>query len=282
MKAMMTLTVAEGKRLIAKAVVRMPEVVAARTGGKIFMKGGTTVSAIAEEMTGVPMRISGRITPSGLKSAKRPCDAPHYVLVERGGWRGLQAEELIDVVRSLGPADLFIVGANIIDAQGGAALMASTRLGGNGGRILSPIMGEGIPTIVAAGLEKLIPGSVADAIKAASRRGIELSMGAPVGLMSVVGKLVTEIEAVKSLASVDCQVIGRGGIQGAEGSVTLAVWGEPAAVRAVFETAQALKGSGTSGTAESLDECDFPSPKCAEHPSCIYRQPALFANAVRE
>lgn len=272
MKAMMTLTVAEGKRLIAKAIARLPEVVRARRSGKIFMKGGTTVSAIAEELAGMPMRISGRITPNGLKSAGRPGDAPHYLLLERGGWRGLRSEELLDVVRSLGPDDLFIVGANVIDAYGGAALMASTALGGNGGRILSPLMAEGIPILVAAGLEKLIPGTVADAVRAASRRGVELSMGAPIGLMPVVGRVVTEIEAVKALAPVECQAVGRGGIQGAEGSLTLAVWGEPADVRALFETAMALKGSRESGAAESLEECDYPSPKCAEHPSCIYRR----------
>jgi hypothetical protein len=271
MKAMVTFTVAEGKRLIAKAVARMPEIATALANGKIFMKGGTTVSAVAEELTGAPMRISGRITPRGLKCAKLACDAPHYVVLENGGWRGLHADQLMEVVKSLRSEDLFIVGANLIDAYGGAALMASTPLGGNGGRILSPIMGEGIPIIVAAGIEKLIPGRVSDAIKAASRRGVELSMGAPVGLMPVVGKVVTEIEAVKLLASVDCQVIGRGGIQGAEGSVTLAIWGEATEVRAFFQIAQAVKDATTSGVAESLAECDYPNPKCGEHRGCIYR-----------
>jgi hypothetical protein len=271
MKATITLTVAEGKRLIAKAIAAMPEVVQARAVGRILLKGGTTVSAVAEELTGRPMRISGRITPQGLKSAAHITDAPHYVLLERGSRRGLQPEELLDVVGRLGPGDLFIAGANIIDAYGGAALMASTPLGGNGGRILSPIMGEGIATIVAASLEKLVPGTVAEAVRAASRRGVELSMGAPVGLMPLVGTLVTEVEAVRSLAPVHCQVIGRGGIQGAEGSTTLIVWGERPDVQHVFEIARALKGASTSGTAESLDECDYPSPKCAAHPSCIYR-----------
>ncbi len=187
------------------------------------------------------MRISGRITPSGLKCARFLCEAPHYVLLKRGTWRGLEAGEPLDVVASLGPGDVFIAGANVIDAHGGAALMASTPLGGDGERILSPITAEGVRTIIAAGLEKLIPGTLGEAIRAAGRKGVVLCMGAPVGLMPVVGTVVTEIDAVKLLAPVDCQVIGRGGIGGAEGGVTLAVWGEPADVRAVF------MGSGVQG-----------------------------------
>ena len=41
-KAQIALTVAEGKRLIAKAVVSLPEVENARRHGKILLKGGTT------------------------------------------------------------------------------------------------------------------------------------------------------------------------------------------------------------------------------------------------
>jgi hypothetical protein len=275
MKVMITLTVGEGKRLIAKAIMRMPEVVQARQSGRIFLKGGTTVSAIAEELTGEPMRISGRITPNGLKGAKVLCDAPHYILVEHTGWRGLQAEELLDVVLSLGSGDVFIAGANIIDAYGGAALMASTPLGGNGGRILSPIMAEGITTIVTAGLEKLIPGTVEQAVRAAGRKGVELSMGAPVGLMPFFGKVVTEIDAVKLLAPVECQVVGRGGIGGAEGSVTVAVSGEAGDVRSVFRLAAELKGAAISGVAESLEECECPNSRCETHTGCIYRSPGL-------
>lgn len=60
MKAMMTLTVAEGKRLIAKGIARMPAVVAARAGGKIFMKGGTTVSAV-ESVRNSTVAPAGRV-----------------------------------------------------------------------------------------------------------------------------------------------------------------------------------------------------------------------------
>lgn len=53
---------------------------------------------------------------------------------------------------------------------------------------------------VAAGLEKLIPGRVEEAVRAAGRKGVALSMGMAVGLMPIYGRPMTEVEAVKLLA----------------------------------------------------------------------------------
>ena len=100
-------------------------------------------------------------------------------------------------------------------------------------------------------------------------------MGAPVGLMPFFGKVITEIEAVKLLAPVQCQVIGKGGIDGAEGSVSLVVSGEPEDVKRIFRLALELKGATTSGVAESLDECECPNFQCGMHLGCIYRSPTL-------
>jgi len=46
------------------------EVKGAVEKGRIILKGGTTVSAIFEEMVGMPLRISGRITRRGTITAK--------------------------------------------------------------------------------------------------------------------------------------------------------------------------------------------------------------------
>ncbi len=270
MKAAITLTVAEGKRLIAKAVAGMPEVRRAREGGRILLKGGTTVSAIAEELLGIPLRISGRITPAGLKVARTTAPEPHSVLIEGSGWRGVD-DGLPEVVAGLGGGDVFITGANIIDPHGGAAVMAGAPLGGGPGTVLTGLMAEGVPIIVAAGLEKLIPGTVDQAVRVAGRKSIDRAMGMAVGLMPVSGRVITEVEAVQLLAPVECQVIGRGGVDGAEGGVTLAVWGEDSAVDRLFGLVLELKGAGTSGVAESLVECHGGIPRCRIHLACIYR-----------
>lgn len=90
MKAIISLTVPEGKRLIAKAVVHLPEVKRARETGKILLKGGTTVSAIAQELVGAPLRISGRVTPRrtavGAGPVRRsPHDAGARIALVQGG-----------------------------------------------------------------------------------------------------------------------------------------------------------------------------------------------------
>ncbi len=278
MKAMMTFTVAEGKRLIAKAIARSPEVQRALRGGKILLKGGTTVSALAEELVGVPMLISGRISPRGFKATRIPCEAPHSMLIEGSEWRKVD-DELQEVVPTLGENDLFVVGANLIDAHGGAAMAVGAPLGDRPGRILAGIQAQGVPIIVAAGLEKLIPGSVGDAVQAAGRRGVDFSMGMSVGLIPIFGRIVTELEAAKMLAPVQCQVIARGGLDGAEGGVALAVWGEPEGVEELFRLALELKGASTSGAEDSLWECESASRTCKGHQACIYRSPALIPRA---
>lgn len=274
MKAMITLTVPEGKRLIAKAVVQMPAVERALQRGKILLKGGTTVSAIAEELVGIQLYISGRISPRGLMASKTIGDPPHRIVIEGGQWRKV-GDDLLEVVSHLGHEDVYILGANIIDAFGGAALMGGDPLGGYPGKAMTGFMVEGVPVVVAAGLEKLIPGTVEQAVRAAGRRGVDLSMGMAVGLMPIYGKVVTEVEAVKLLAPVECQVIGRGGVGGAEGGVTLVVWGEKTDVEGIFALVLKLRGATTSGVTESFVECEGAGPRCQGHFACIYRSPKL-------
>ena len=128
MKAQFTLTVSEGKKLIAFAVTQMPGVQTAFTNGKILLKGGTTVSAVAEELVGIPLRISGRVTPLGTKSARETIDAPHSLLIDKGVPQGVD-DSLEEAVLNMGPGDVAICGANLIDRYGYAALMAGSPLG---------------------------------------------------------------------------------------------------------------------------------------------------------
>ncbi len=275
MKAMISLTPAEGKRLIAKAIVQMPEAVYAREHGKILVKGGTSASAVAEELVGVPIKISGRISARGFKATRGlECSAPHCMLIEGGAWRGVDGE-LPEVVASMGRDDVVVTGANLIDAYGGAAVLAGAPLGDKPGAVISGIMSEGITVILAVGLEKFIPGTVAQAVQAAGRKSADLSTGASVGLMPIFGRIITEVEALKILAPVECQVIAKGGIDGAEGATSIAFWGDEPDVRRLFNLAVELKGSTVSGDPVSLLECEAASRTCKGHRACIYRSPGL-------
>jgi hypothetical protein len=250
----------------------MPEVKRALASGKILLKGGTTVSAVAEELIGVPLRVSGRVSPRGTKAAwHTELEAPHSVLVENGTWRSID-QCFGEAVASLGAGDVAVLGANALDPWGRAAMMAGSLLGGNPGQGLTGLMAQGAKVIVACGLEKLIPGPIDEAVKHCGIRGTSWSLGMPVGLMPVFGQVVTEKDALEILSGARCTVIGRGGIEGAEGGTTLVAEGEEAQVQAAIDAVLGVKGAGTSGHPASMVECRAGHRRCREHWSCIWRQ----------
>jgi len=84
MRLQITLTVSEAKRIIAKGIAALPVVKAALETGSIFLKGGTTVSAVCEELTGKPMNILGRVSPRGTVTAGSNPGKFHCVLIKMG------------------------------------------------------------------------------------------------------------------------------------------------------------------------------------------------------
>lgn len=271
-KCQFTLTVAEGKRLIAKAVATMPEVRRAMETGLILLKGGTTVSAIAEELCGQKLRISGRITPRGTVAAGIPSPSGAHLMLLRNGVPEPCEGRLKDAALSMGPGDVAICGANIFDTQGNAALMAGKDLGGETGSVYPSLEAEGIRCLVAAGLEKLSPEPLREASRAAGRKAAVWATGMAVGLIPVPGQIITELDALSILGYKRRWLIGRGGICGAEGSCTFLVEGEKQALEQLENVIQSIKGSLESGTEDSLAEC---LERCAGsnyHLACVYRR----------
>ncbi len=272
MKTQVTLTTSEAKRLIAKAIASLPETQHALKHGKLLLKGGTTVSALSEMLVGIPLRISGRITPRGTVSAKASSRGhPHTILIQGGKYKNID-DDVAEAVAGMGEGDVAVIGANAIDAHGNAAMMAGAPLGGMPGKAISGMMAEGVTIIVAAGLEKLIPGSVSEAVVAAGRKSVDVALGMGVGLIPLMGRLVTEREALELLAGVKCTVIGRGGISGAEGATTMVVEGKRVDVEKAMKIVRDGKGARVSGLEESLVECDEESPNCKLHLACIYKK----------
>jgi hypothetical protein len=272
MKIQVALSVSEAKRLIAKAVVQLPEVKQAREKGRILLKGGTTVSAIAEELGHKPLRISGRISARGTMAAKiTESDYAHSVLVERDEARRID-EDIVEVSEELGEGDVIIISGNALDINGGVAMMAGSVAGGNPGAALSAMLSEGARIVIPIGLEKLIPGTIGEAIQAAGRKGVARSFGMSTGLVPLFGKVVTEQDAVCILAEVSCTVIGRGGIMGGEGATAMVVEGSQQEVEKVWRAVEEVKGADTSGAEESLPECDGANERCRLHLACVYRR----------
>lgn len=270
MKAQFTLTVSESKEIIAWAISEMPEVKDALKNGKIVLKGGTTVSAVAEKLVGEPLWISGRITPRGTKTSLRKKSQPHSILIEKNDIRNID-RYWNAILLELNKGDIVITGANALDVNGNAAIMAAAPLGGKPINAISSLMVQGVEIIIAVGLEKLIPCSIKEAVIAAGQQSTDKALGCAVGLFHLIGKVITEKEAIEMLANVKCTIIGSGGILGAEGATTMVIEGSEKEVEKAFKIVLNIKNAKTSGVSESLSECRPGISQCKRHVSCIYK-----------
>ncbi len=151
-------------------------------------------------------------------------------------------------------------------------LMAATYDGGSSLPFFQTLLIEGVPFLIAAGLEKLVPGNLGDVISQAGRKKVSFSYGSAVGLIPVFGRIFTEVEALETLAGVKAWVIGKGGIHGAEGSTTFLIDGSPKEVMKIDKIYQRVRGSGLSGDPCNLIPCSGGSLSCKNHIGCLYKK----------
>lgn len=274
MTGQLTLTTAQAKYIIAAAILKLPEVEYALKNGKIILKSGTTVGFVAEAL-GIPrLRLGGRFVPGGARAALRSVDAPHIVAIEAGNWRVLDIS-LPEELLTMKSTDVFITGANAIDQHGVAGLLGGLAGGSTAGQALGLLWSEGIQTIVAVGLEKLIPGSIMENCKKAGRKRIDKAMGMAVGVLPLTGKIVTEREAFEILTGTSATVIAAGGIFGAEGSTTLLIEGNEAQINHAFSMIPPPEALQFHCHPDSLVSCQFGGATCSKHEGCIYRKDVL-------
>ena len=274
MRIQITLTSAAAKRIIAKGIKVHFKVQEVRKRGKIVLKGGTTTSAISEELCGKPMMMAGMITPKGTLTSQFRSEVglSHALMLQGNKIILLETREAWEKeALELTPDDLVITSANAFDAYGQAVLMAGTYAGGRALPSFHTLLLEGIPFLIAAGLEKLVPGNLWDVISLAGRKKVDFSYGMSVGLMPVFGEIFTEVEALETLAKVKAYVIGKGGIHGAEGSTTLLIEGPEKEVLKIDRLYQKVREAGLSGHPQNLIPCAGPCPSCQRHIKCLYK-----------
>jgi len=270
MNVQVTLTINEAKWIIAKGIANLPEIRKAFEAGKIFLKGGTTVSAVCQELVGRPLRISGRINPSGARAAENVGEGFHSALIDKGRFTGVD-DCLFETIEKMTGQDVAVIGANAFDAFGNAAMMYGSALGSAPGQVISGLMAEIKHVLVPAGWEKFVPGTLNEIISKTGRKNVDRAMGMAVGLTPITGRIITETDAIELLAGVDCTIVGKGGIDGAEGATTFSIQGEQKAVEKAFDHVLSVKGKGISGCPTSLEACEGPSEKCKNHLACIYK-----------
>lgn len=264
-KALFTLTPAESRRLIAKAVSKMPVVLKALEKGKIIIGGGTTNGYVLEELQGIKIdkaNYTFGIVSNGFQcstsASKRDKKIPYTIV------NGQPANDkpYTEYLKEFTKDDIFIKGANAVDPDGNAGILVAHPFGGTIGAIYNIVFPRNAKLIIPVGLEKLIP----SVFKAASVGGIydwNYSLGMRCALWPVAGAIVvTEIEALHILTGTTAVHISSGGVGNTAGAVTLAITGENNAVNDAFELIKSIKGEPPLADAkrpctECQTQCDL-------------------------
>jgi hypothetical protein len=237
MKTVFTLTSAESRRLIAKAVISMPEFKTAWKKAYVLLAGGTTNAFIAQELLGrdgiEPGRCTVGISCSGLLCVTNPDSRKNFPSVF---YKGEAVDKtLADALSDFHSETVVIKGANAVDPQGFVGVITSGFDGGTIPRIIGPVTSKGLKMITPVGLEKLVP-SVRAAANAIGATHIDISMGVDPGMYCLSNTtVITEIEAIKMMFNADATFVCCGGVGGNEGAVTLAVDGDEKNVCALVE-----------------------------------------------
>ena len=245
MKAQVTLTPAEGKRLIAKAISCMESVQKAYQEGILIIATSTSTAYVAEELMGKEinkgMFTAGVVTKEGASITKPEGRYNHYVF-EKGKLKECTTPDLVPYLARMGPDDILIKGANAIDPFGAAGILLAGSGGGTIGTAWGYIIRNGAQLIIAAGLEKLVPGPLDSVAPLMGTEAIDKAMGWKCGMIVVQGQIITEMEAMKLLFGVDVVPVAGGGIDGAEGCKVFLLYGAGENVNLAFEMLSELKG----------------------------------------
>ncbi len=266
--ALVTLNPAASRRLIAKATVALPEVKAAMKKGYIIIARGITAAYVSEEMFNIKIepkthQTFGLVINSATNGNTAPPPCTMHVL--RDGKPIENADSGVEI-KNFGPNDVFIKGANAVDPQGNAGIMASSLKGGTWGMFTPHVTTRGSHLIITVGLEKLVP-SVADASNHSGVYYYKWSLGLPAKLVpAITGKVVTEIQALGVLCGVKVYHICSGGVGGSEGAVTLSVEGTEVNVKKALDLVNSIKreppvSCGTQYSVSSPEDYNFDAQK---------------------
>lgn len=238
------LTVAAGKRLIARGVAGLDCVRRAMESGMVAVGKGTTNAYVLEELLGHPIDKGayclGRTLPPGFTGASEVFGGSMPEIVFRNGEivEGLGVKE---AAPEMNPGDVVIKGANALDyVNECAGLLVGDPRGGTWGGLVGPVHGRGLHAIIPIGLEKQVAEPLRETSRALASIPETCRPQIP-ALWIMEGEIITELEALASLTGVWAYQIGAGGVCGAEGSVRIAVVGTPQQVEAADELIEQVK-----------------------------------------
>ncbi len=269
LRAAFAFTPAESKRLIGRAVARLPEVQAAMQDDLIVVAHGSTNVYVAEELLGQLPRargtfLSGQIF-NGVMCQTEPAEKGPMIVLDKG--KPIPPAPTMDkVLEAGGPGAIIIKGANAVDPEGNAGVFCAHVGCGTIGFAYGFISGRGVKLIVPVGLEKMVA-----SVKAASNQlghdNLYYHTGFKIGMLPLVNaKVVTEITALQMLFGLDSVHVGGGGVSGSEGTVVLVATGEKAQLDAAIAAIETIKGEPRLETMKAA---------CA---TCVPTTPSMIAS----
>jgi hypothetical protein len=242
--ALVVLTPAESRRLLAKATVALPEVRNAWEKGMIIIARGITNAYVTEELFKITLEPKAGLTAGiiyqGMTNSHIGPPVCTWHVVRKG--KVVEGADSSVEVLNFGPEDVFIKGANAIDPGGTAGIFAASLKGGTIGMCWPVVTPRGSHLIMPVGLEKLVP-SVLEAAKHTGVHYFKYSTGLPARVMPVeLGKVVTEIQAFAVLCGVRAFHVGSGGVGGSEGAVVLSLEGNEEGIEKAMDLVKSIKG----------------------------------------
>lgn len=249
------LTPAEGKRLIAGALAQQPDVRRALERGLVVIHPSSTTAFLYQALTGAWPEGAWVFGAMGPKGLCRSCPA----MLELGGadpnrvprkaWlfkKGvLQPPMSLDeIFTRMTPSDVYIKGANAVDAEGRAATLTSNpETGGTTGKLTAAWNKIGFHVYIPVGVEKTVPVPIPRLLEFLGAEKPHPSMGLSCGVYPAVGTVYREPEALESMFRVRAVVGAAGGINGAEGASVIYLRGGEKEVRGALDLVRSLKGT---------------------------------------
>lgn len=225
------LTVGESKRLIAKGIAANPEIRERMKEGIVIITLGTTNTYIAEELAGLQAPrgsfVTGRIFPTTKEDFAKEMERHNEIVLVNGKISDLSYAEAL---ARLTEKDIVLKGANLLNyAKRQAAVCVGAPDGGTVAKLRRYTdQGKG-RWIVPIGLEKETTQDLMELQRLVN--GSQHREPGTVRLNATQGNVYTEIEAIREFADVDVFVTAKGGVDGAEGGVSLLLCGEKAEVK---------------------------------------------------
>lgn len=209
---MFVLTVAAGKRLIAKGIAKNPIVRGAMEHHRLVVIAGTTNGYILEELCpgfSCAGFYRGATTAPG---RALPAAKPFDCVLSREGLD--TSRDIFAIAPELGAGDVILKGANAVHLPSGTAgVLIGSEICGTIGACSPAVIGRRAQLLLPVGVEKRVDEPIA-----ALAQAVNSADGAGPRLYPAPGRAYTEIDALQELVGVRARIAAAGGVAGAEGA----------------------------------------------------------------